>query len=184
MILSIHQPNFLPWIPFFEKIRLSDIFVIMGNCQFEKNGYQNRFFYNQMWNTMSVSKGLSKIVDKKYSNYEYDWEKIKRRLSKDFPVLHSFDDLINRELYDTNKNIILKICSILDIKTTIVEDFPTNKVGSERLLEICLKYHCDTYLSGPSGKKYLNQTLFNEHGLNISYFNSSQFNQSSILTIL
>jgi hypothetical protein len=57
MILSIHQPNFLPWYQYFEEIQSCDVFVILKHCQFEKNNYQNRFSFNNEWQTMSVNKG-------------------------------------------------------------------------------------------------------------------------------
>lgn len=42
MIVSIHQPNFVTWYPFFEKVAQSDVFVIMSHCQFEmKRGYRD-----------------------------------------------------------------------------------------------------------------------------------------------
>ena len=43
MKIAIHQPNFLPWYPFFQKIKEVDKFIILGNCQFEKNGFQNPY---------------------------------------------------------------------------------------------------------------------------------------------
>ena len=58
MRLAIHQPNFMPWYPFFEKIKNCDKFIMLTHCQFEKNGYQNRFNLNDKWYTMSVKKGL------------------------------------------------------------------------------------------------------------------------------
>jgi hypothetical protein len=44
MILSIHQPNYLPWLGFFDKIKQSDIFVIFDNVQYPrgKNHFSNR----------------------------------------------------------------------------------------------------------------------------------------------
>ena len=39
MKIAIHQPNFFPWYPFFEKIKNCDIFIILTHCQFEKNGF-------------------------------------------------------------------------------------------------------------------------------------------------
>ena len=51
MRVSIHQPNFVPWYPFFQKIKEVDVFVILKECQFEKNGYQNRFNFNDKWYT-------------------------------------------------------------------------------------------------------------------------------------
>ena len=44
MTLSIHQPNYLPWLGFFDKIKRSDIFVIFDNVQYPrgKNHFGNR----------------------------------------------------------------------------------------------------------------------------------------------
>lgn len=42
MIISAHQPAYLPWLGFFHKILLSDVFVVMDDVQFEKNSFTNR----------------------------------------------------------------------------------------------------------------------------------------------
>ncbi len=76
-VVSIHQPNFFPWYPFFHKLKQADMFVILENCQFEKNNYQNRFNLGGKWYTMSTNKHLLPIVEKKYSNHLEDWAKIK-----------------------------------------------------------------------------------------------------------
>jgi hypothetical protein len=36
----------MPWYPFFEKMQQADVFILLGHCQFEKNGFQNRFSIN------------------------------------------------------------------------------------------------------------------------------------------
>jgi hypothetical protein len=33
MIVSIHQPNFMPWVGFFRKIKMSDNFVILDSVK-------------------------------------------------------------------------------------------------------------------------------------------------------
>ena len=40
--ISIHQPVYLPWLGFFEKVISSEKFVFLDDVQFEKNGFQNR----------------------------------------------------------------------------------------------------------------------------------------------
>ena len=160
MIVSIHQPNFIPWYPFFQKIEESDVFVLLGHCQFEKNNFQNRFNLNDKWHTMSVNKGLEPITDKKYLNPEKDWNKIKANLKQYCHILDELDECISDNLFETNVSIIRKLCSILDIKTEIVLDYPTDLKSTERLVDICKHYGATKYLSGPSGKKYLDLSAF------------------------
>ena len=40
-IVSIHQPNYLPWTGFFNKIASSDIFVIFDDVQFPRGKKNN-----------------------------------------------------------------------------------------------------------------------------------------------
>ncbi len=42
MIVSAHQPNFAPWLGFFDKAWHSDVLVLLDTVQFIKRGYQNR----------------------------------------------------------------------------------------------------------------------------------------------
>ena len=37
-VVSIHQPNFFPWLGYFEKIVRSDYFIFLDNVQFPKKG--------------------------------------------------------------------------------------------------------------------------------------------------
>ena len=92
MILAIHQPNFFPWWPYFEKIEQADMFVFLTHCQFEKNGYQNRFNHNDNWYTMSVKRGMKPISEKEYLNPIKDWDRIKSNLNehRDF-IVAGFD---------------------------------------------------------------------------------------------
>ena len=42
MIVSIHQPMYIPWFGYFNKIASSDIFVILDDVEYSKNDWFNR----------------------------------------------------------------------------------------------------------------------------------------------
>ena len=42
MRLTIHQPEFAPWLGFFHKVSLADALVILDDVQFRKNYFHNR----------------------------------------------------------------------------------------------------------------------------------------------
>lgn len=170
MICAIHQPNFIPWTPYFEKIAQCDVFVIMRHCKFRKNDYQNRFNLHNQWYTMSVVKETKPIFVKKYYNYSRDWMKIKKSLVHQYPVLKKFDHHICEWVYKTNIAIILQICNALNIQTKIMYDNPTYLTGTERLVDICKKVGATTYLSGPMGKSYLNLSKFDNAHINVTFF--------------
>ena len=169
MRIAIHQPNFFPWYPFFQKISSVDKFVILNHCQFEKNGYQNRFNFNDNWYTMSVKKGLEPIKDKIYLNPKNDWDRIKNRLPEYKSILNEFDDCIFDVLEKTNIFIINRLCEMLNITTEIVTDYPTELKSTHRLIDICNHYGGTEYLSGIGAKDYLDEKLFKENNINISY---------------
>lgn len=167
---------------FFQKMEQSDIFVIMSHCQFEKNNFQNRFNLDGRWHTMSVNKGLDPINTKSYINPLGDWDRIKINLPEYSDILYKFDDCISDSLSETNINIILKIKELLNIKTKIEFDYPTDLRSTERLVDICKKYNGDCYLSGISGKNYLNLDKFN--GMKVIYQDKEKMVKKPILKIL
>tara|TARA_B100001094_G_scaffold111626_1_gene107439 strand:- start:746 stop:1318 length:573 start_codon:yes stop_codon:yes gene_type:complete len=169
MIITIHQPNFMPWYPYFQKMQQADVFVVLENCQFEKNNFQNRFKLNDRWYTMSTNKRLLPIVEKKYSEHLRDWEKIKRRLPEYREILQQFDSCITESLSETNFNIILKIKDLLNISTEVIKDYKTGLTSTDRLVEICKLYGAKEYISGPSGKNYLDLDKFTTNSIKVSF---------------
>ena len=60
MIIAIHQPNYLPYLGFFDKMKRSDIFVIHDDCQFIRNSWTHRnkirVYNGWKWLTVPVKK--------------------------------------------------------------------------------------------------------------------------------
>jgi len=188
-IMTLHQPNFLPWYPFFQKVIQADVFVVLTQCQYQKHGYQNRFSFDGIWHTMSVLGGShgslhENIIDKRYANPLSDWNKIKSNLPQ-YRYLSLFDGAVSDSLVDTNLMFIELICLMLGIDTEkIVLDFPTSAKGTDRIIELCEHYGCDTYLSGISGSAYLDESVFVEKGIDLLFQDETTMDKRHVLEVL
>ena len=67
MIISIHQPNYIPWLGFFKKIESSDLFVLLDDVQFSKNDFQNRNIIRtidgSMWLTVPIHSSSKSMIN-------------------------------------------------------------------------------------------------------------------------
>jgi hypothetical protein len=74
VIVSIHQPHFLPWLGYLDRMRRCDVFVLLDHVQFERQNYQNRVKiktgHGPLWLTVPVlQRSRSEaIVDKRIDN--------------------------------------------------------------------------------------------------------------------
>lgn len=144
MKIGIHQPNFMfGWFDHIYKLNKSDVFIVMINCQFEKNGFQNRANIWEKWWTLPVKSGLQPIKEKQYMN--------------------------GKSLVDVNMHWILWLCGVLGIDSKKIHfDFETEKRGTERIIEICKKFDCDEYLTNPDAmNKYLDEKMMNDSGIEV-----------------
>lgn len=185
MKIAIHQPNFMPWHPFFQKMQKVDKFIILGYCQFEKNGFQNRFKYEGHWKTLSVERGTDLIMSKSYRKARFDWDKIKMGFNRQTQnILDVFDSYFGPSLFDTNWKIIAEIKLMLGLETELARDYPTELTGTERLVDLCVKSKADVYLSGLSGKKYLDLSKFEEAGIKVEFQKEEDMDKRDIITVL
>lgn len=169
--LAAHQCNLCPWSPFFKKMEAVDVFVILTHCQFNREHYQHRFSYKSKWFSLGVKdiKHKDLIRNKTYANPLKDWDKIKRRLPEFKTWFSQFDDYIHPSLCGTNCAIILRIASMLHIKTKIVLDTYTELTATDRLVELCKLFGADTYLAGRSGSNYMEMDKFEKAGIKVEF---------------
>jgi len=175
LIVTIHQPNFLPWLPYFKKIQQADVFVFLRHCQYQREGHQHRFQRLDKWHTMKADKGhlQDSIFVKKYIRPDEDWQKIKQQTLEHKALLDSLDFAISSSLHETNQKIILMMMQKMNITTKVEYDVPDVSSGTERLVNICKDLGATTYLSGPSGRHYMDLTLFENAGINVEFFEAN-----------
>ena len=153
IIATIHQPQYIPWPSYFDKILQSDIFVLLDDVQFQKNGFQNRNKIKTpqgaQWLTMPIKHSFGQLINEVeiYSNES----KIKHLISlqmnyKKAPYFSEIYVLVSSVLSKDNKfisnisiELIVKILSYIGYKGEVVNssDFGVQSKGSRLILDLC-----------------------------------------------
>jgi hypothetical protein len=191
MILSTSQPYFAPFPGFFYKIALSDTFVILDEVQLPRGTTwitRNRFKHHQgtLWITVPVWKkgrGLQRI-DEVMVCHEGHWA-MKHIASLEAAYRRSpyydehkrfleqvFSEKFERIL-DLNMAVIHHLMTALGLRTKLVflSRLGIPSTGTGRLVEICGKLGASQYLAQTAARKYLDEGLFRDAGIEVKYFN-------------
>jgi hypothetical protein len=188
MILSAHQPAYLPWLGYFDKIIKSDIFIFLDSVQFEKNSFTNRNKIKTpqgaIWLTIPVkTKGhlnitLSDIEIDNRSNWRnnhlkaiYLNYKKSPRFSACYPKLE--------DLYQNEYQFLSELCwahlvfwlKEIDINMKIIRSsqLPVHSKKSDLILDLCKYFGAGHYISGILGESYLQEKDFQNAGISIEY---------------
>lgn len=188
MLVSIHQPNLFPWLGFFDKMACSDVFILLDNVPFTKGGYQNRVKIKNSagpsWLTVPVNTAgrLGQITNEIRTEKQAPWRKkhltsIQVSYSKcpGYELLCKELEAIYKEDSETLVSFttpgIYLIKSMLGINTQIVKasELECKGSGSQLLADLVEKVGGTTYLSGPSGKNYLDENAFITKDIGVEY---------------
>jgi hypothetical protein len=189
MKVTVHQPNFLPYLGFFEKILASDVFVVYDTAQFSRDGFQQRnsILLNGTKVLCSLSVGtadawhlpLKDVPIKDDRKTRAIWATLCQAYQKApyFQLYRPrFEPLFlghPTNLCDFSLQIIEVVLQILGWTGRIVRTSTLNldltKRKSEALLEIVQAVGGTVYLSGSSGKSYLNEQIFRDAGVEVLY---------------
>lgn len=184
MMASIHQPQYLPWLGYIDKIDRSDIFVILDNVQYKKNEWQNRnrikTAQGWQWITVPVLYRFPERIDEVRINNGVDWrrkhltaiETNYRRTPYFMKYIPYFEDIYRKDwerLVDINITLIRMLMDLFGIKKKIftASEFETRDEPDGRLIDLCRSAGADTYLSGKDGPKYMDMETFDKAGIKV-----------------
>jgi hypothetical protein len=189
MIATIHQPEHLPWIGFFDKMRQADLMVLLDTTQFAKDDFQNR---NRIkteqgvaWLTVPVYKtgrSQQEILEVEICN-DRKWQNrcwsLLERSYRDAPHFAEHRDFF-RELYrapwthlvELNLAVIRYLAEELGAGARLVRasELGIRERGATEVNHaICEALGADVYLSGRLGREYLDEKPFAESGIRVVY---------------
>lgn len=184
MIVAIHQPQYLPWAPFFDKADRADLFVYLDTVQFHRRGVQNR---NQIkthagasWLVVPVHADRqtaicevtipqSRWAVKHVRSIEQNYRQAK--FAQWFDELHPILEDQWEKLSDLNIATTSWMFEKLQVKCRIVKasDLNVTGIADDLLLAICKAVNATVYMSGQGAKHYQDDRKFIASGIEVHY---------------
>lgn len=189
MLVAIHQPEYLPWIGYLDKMIRADVFVWLDDVQFSKGDFQNRTrikgHAGPHWLTVPiVQKFPQRINEVRVSDTPWQpkhWKSLVSCYSraKYFrPYAELFEAFYQKpweKLVDVDVAALHLIMQALGIekKWMLSSNLEVTGTKSDLVLNICKKLGASAYYSGRTGSTYLNREDFRGAGIEIKVQNFS-----------
>jgi len=187
LICAVHQPQYLPWLGYFDKIDRADVFVLLDTVQYKKNEWQNRnrikTANGPQWLTVPVCFRYPQLIQEvEINNRERwqhkHWQALKTNYARapywDFlkPFFEEILDQPWEKIAPLNITVVRRLCELLGIETPIhiaseLGTFPEDP--DERLIAITRHFGADTYLAGSGGYNYMNLDAYRSAGIKVIF---------------
>ncbi|KAF5413912.1 MAG: hypothetical protein C5S48_10110 [Candidatus Methanogaster sp.] len=186
MILAIHQPMYLPYPGIFNKMKSVDTFVFLNDVQYSDGYYYNRNRIKTQRGALMLTVPLLKSLGQKLNEIriatDIKWQK--KHLKSIYAnysnaeyfssYIDFFEEIYNmhwEKLHNLNMKTMLHIMRTLDINTQFYfsSELKCESTGTQRIINICNALDADVYLSGTSGKDYVDQKLFKESNIKLEF---------------
>ena len=192
--VAILQSNYIPWKGYFDMIAAVDEFILYDDMQYTRRDWRNR---NQIktpqgvqWLTVPVqAKGKyhQKIKDTELNGS--DWAATHwNTLTQNYRRADHYDEIatwleplylngVYTHLSHLNRCFIEAVCDYLNINTVISNswDYKLHEGKSERLADLCAQAGGTEYISGPAAKDYIEESVFTDQGIKLTWFDYSDY---------
>ncbi|MEW5833249.1 MAG: WbqC family protein [Campylobacterota bacterium] len=186
--IAILQSNYIPWKGYFDLINMVDEFILYDDMQYTRRDWRNRNKIKTpqglQWLTIPVEvkgKYYQAIKDTKISEADWGkkhWQSIRLNYSKT-PYFQHYKDIFEPLYLDNDLLYLSEInyCFLQTINKTLgiatplrwSSEFDLIDGKSERLLGLCKDCNAAEYISGPAAKDYLDETLFEQENIRVSW---------------
>ena len=192
MIVAIHQPCYLPWLGYLQRMAQADVFVLLDHVQFERANYQNRTRIlvegEARWLTVPVVQRSQKerIVDKEIDNRlegSRHWSRAHLGTLRHayraapfanlyLPVLKDILEARWALLADLDLALLELLREAFGIRTPLVRSSELGVAGakSDLILGICRALGAHEFLGGTGGSRaYLDAEAFRRAGIRVRW---------------
>ena len=191
----------MPWAGYLDRIRRSDVFVVLAGVTFEKGSFMNRNRITtqngERWLTvpLRMKNHMQKCIATMQVDTLKPWrrshlETIRHAYSKaprfeeNWPKIQAlYEEFHTPRFMDIFGHNIVHWLREYNIPKR-PEQMPFSmlpKVKTDELIAMCQHYGCDKYLSGPLGVNYLEVKKFEEAGIKLEFHDTSIYKPISVL---
>jgi hypothetical protein len=193
--VAVIQSNYIPWKGYFDIINMVDEFILFDEAQYTRRDWRNRNKIKTpngaVWLTIPVNvKGKfeqriseTEIHDKHWT--EDHWKTLQHNYAKApyFRDYHAFFEALYQQaaeetfLSQVNYLFLNAICDLLAIHTPLSwsSDYELVDGKTDRLIGLCQQVGGVEYLSGPSAKGYLDESLFHRVNMRVAWMDYSGY---------
>ena len=187
MILAAHQPQYLPWLGYFDKMARADHFVLLDTVQFKKNEWQNRNRIRAasgwQWLTVPVHARFPARFDEVEADQTAPWRRkhaatlrqaYARAPHRD-DILRPLERLLQRPLHrlaQINIEAIRLLADLLEVRTETILASTLSGIPEgpdERLIALCRRFGADSYLAGAGGRDYMDLEAWRRAGIEVIF---------------
>lgn len=184
MLVAIHQPQYLPWLGYLDKIDRADVFVILDTVQFKKNEWQNRNRIRTaqgcQWVTVPVLHRFGQPINEVRINPSADWAaKHVRTIEMHYaraphrePFLEGLRAICRRpweRLSELNVAVLTWLLEAYGITTPLrmASEMKLRDEPTDRLIDICRAVGGTGYLAGAGAAGYMDMPRFEASGIGL-----------------
>lgn len=184
--VCIHQPDFVPYLGFFDRLLDCDVFILLDDVQFLRRGFHHRdrikTAKGPVWLTLNLKKGdYYQAINQTLLHPERQrW--VPRHLNliaESYRGAAHFDDFrapveeIYRtpfdKLVDINLAFIRMFLDVfaIEVELRLASEFQVAGKSTRRLVELVQAVGGTDYLTGTGALDYLEEDLFNRAGIGL-----------------
>lgn len=187
--VAIVQSNYIPWKGYFDMIAAVDEFILYDDMQYTRRDWRNRNQIKtplgQQWITVPVKvKGKYHQTIRETEIEGTDWAEAHwKAISQNYRRAPHFDEVAalfeplylqcrHSHLSTLNTELIDAACACLGVTSKISNssDYALIDGKTERLADLCAQAGGTEYISGPAAKDYIEERLFIERDIKLSWF--------------
>jgi hypothetical protein len=189
-VVAIHQPNFLPWLGFFDKLARADVFVLLDGVQFprtSKGTWINRVKLLvggvARWVTVPIvrSGGSTLTIEHVRIDDSQPWRsKLARTIELNyrrasafaevFPLVSELVETPDERIAGFNERNVRRLAEVLELDTgkfVRSSELDAESQSTELLIELTLAVGGTAYMPGADAYRYQEDDKFAARGIEL-----------------